>query len=594
MALPRSARLVSFALLGSTAAPAFAQTTPLPPTREEIERGRVPVTEPSRRGRVSIDGDIERAPCPLADPRYAGLNVTIREVQFNGLTALPADRLRPAWARYDGRTVPIATVCEIRDEAATILRREGYLAAVQVPPQRIEADGVVRFDVLEAKLVAVQVRGDAGPSERIIAGYLEAIRDRPVFNSFEAERYLLLARDLPGYDVRLTLRPAGTVPGEVIGEVSVTRTPIELDVNLQNYGSKEVGRFGGLARVAFNGLTGLGDTTTLSYFATADFEEQHVLSAGHEFRLGREGLTLGGDFTYAWTRPDVGPGGDFRSETLVATARATYPFIRSQSGNLFGTVGFDYIDQHVRFGGVPLSEDNLRVAFARLDYDSADPDSLAGLNGFSPAEPRWRAGFSFEARHGLDIFGASRPCGPAFVNCQPPRVGLSKSEADPTAFVLRASAYLEARPTPNVTFSLAPRAQYASDPLLSYEEFSAGNYTVGRGYDPGTLTGDSGVGVSAEVRFGSLVPRSADAVAFQPFFFLDAAWVENEDRLFPPYPRGRSKLYSFGTGVRAAWGDRARLDFTLAAPLERAGLLLDKPDVRGLLSLTVKLLPWTR
>ncbi len=46
-----------------------------------------------------------------------------------------------------------------------------------------------------------------------------------MFNRFEAERYLLLAGDLPGYDVRLALRSAGRARGEVIGEVTVARTP---------------------------------------------------------------------------------------------------------------------------------------------------------------------------------------------------------------------------------------------------------------------------------------------------------------------------------------------------------------------------------
>lgn len=582
-------------LFGATTAPAFAQT-PVAPTREEVERGRVDPAEAQRRGRLSVEGGVERAPCPLADARYADIRVTISDVQFAGLAGLPPAALRPSWTRFAGQSVPISTVCDIRDEAATILRRAGYLAAVQVPPQRIEDNGVVRFDVLMAKLVGVQVRGDAGRSERIIAGYLEKIRDQDVFNVNDAERYLLLARDLPGYDVRLTLRPAGTTPGEVIGEVSVLSTPIEVDLNVQNYGSRDTGRFGGLIRAQFNGLTGLGDQTTLSYFATADFKEQHVLNAGHSFRIGSEGLTVGADVTYAFTEPSVGPGGAFKSETLVANARASYPFLRSQNSNLFGTIGFDFIDQEVRFGGTPINEDNLRVLFARVDYDAVDPDSTPGANGYSASEPRWRFGASVEARHGIDVFGASRSCGgaPLFPNCQPPRVGLSKSEADPTAFIVRGQAFAEFRPVPNITFSLAPRAQYSSRPLLSYEEFSAGNYTVGRGYDPGTITGDSGVGVSAEMRFGTIVPRSINAVSFQPFFFVDAAWVNNEDALFPPYPANSSKLYSYGIGARGAWGNRARLDLTLAVPGRRAGLLAFEPGARLLASLTIKLVPFNR
>jgi hemolysin activation/secretion protein len=595
MLLPRPARYLSIPLLSAIALPAAAQTAPpAPPTRDQIDRGGVDRIQRDRGDRVTVQNEVERAPCPLADPRFANVSVTISDVHFDGLKVVAPEALRSAWSDFAGRSVPVATVCEIRDRAATILRREGYLAAVQVPPQRIEDNGVVRFDVLMAKLVRVQVRGDAGRAEAVIARQLEKLQDQPVFNTHEAERYLLLVQDIPGYDARMTLRPAGTVPGEVIGEVAVTYTPIEIDANVQNYGSRDVGRFGGLIRARFNGVTGMADTTTLSYYNTADFNEQHVLQASHSFRTGSEGLTLGGDFTYAWTRPNLGPGADFRTKTLIATLRATYPLLRSQTNNVLVGGGIDYVDQDVRFASVPLSRDKLRVLFARLDYDSIDPRSISSVGGYSPREPRWRFGGSLEARQGLSIFGASRACGATFVNCLPPNVGISKIEGDPTAFVLRATGYGELRPTPRITLALSPRVQWSSNPLLAFEEFSAGNYTIGRGYDPGTVTGDSGLGFQAELRVGSIVPRRIDGWAIQPFAFFDAAWVWNEDRLFPPYGRDPERLFSAGGGVRAAWGDHARLDAVLAAPLRRAGLQAAKGDVRFLMSLTVKLLPWTR
>ena len=590
MALPRFGRTILI-LAVSAALPAatFAQN---PPTREEIERGRIDPNAPAPRTRLSVEGGVERAPCPLADPRFAEIRVTISDVQFNGLKGLTPSDLRAAWAPYVGKSVSIATVCEIRDQAATILRQAGYLAAVQVPAQRIEADGVVRFDVLMAKLVGIQVRGDAGKSEKLIAGYLGAIKDQEVFNIQQAERYLLLARDLPGYDVRLTLRPAGTAPGEVIGEVSVLHTPVEIDVNVQNYGSKDVGRFGGLARIQFNGLTGMGDSTSLSVFSTADFSEQQVIQLGHVLRVGREGLTLSGDFTYAWTKPDIGATAPFRSETLSATLRASYPLIRSQAQNLYVSGGLDYIDQEVRFGPTPVSRDKLRVAFARLDYDSSDRASISSTTGYSASEPKWRFGGGVELRQGLSILDASKSCGVGLIRCLPPFTPLSQEEGDPTAFVARGSAYLEYRLSPRFALSIAPRAQYAPHALLSYEQFSAGTYTIGRGFDPGTILGDSGLGIAAEAKFGTLVPRSVTALALQPYAFFDAARVWNKDSAFDGAPPQR--LYSAGGGLRAAWGNRGRLDLVAAVPLNTAGFQTKRDDVRVLASITLKLLPWNR
>src|SRR3546814_7705757 len=105
-------------------------------------------------------------------------------------------------------------------------------------------------------------------------------------------------------NARLTLRP-GTNAGEVVGEVVVTRTPMIFDANIQNFGSHDVGRWGGIARARFTGLTVMGDMTTASFYTTADTHAQQVLQLAHEFRGGGGGLRLGGSYHYAWTRPDM-------------------------------------------------------------------------------------------------------------------------------------------------------------------------------------------------------------------------------------------------------------------------------------------------
>ncbi|HWT41409.1 MAG TPA: ShlB/FhaC/HecB family hemolysin secretion/activation protein, partial [Sphingopyxis sp.] len=156
----------------------------------------------------------------------------------------------------------------------------------------------------------------------------------------------------------------------------------------------------------------------------------------------------------------------------------------------------------------------------------------------------------------------------------------------PDAFLVRANALAEWRPTKLFTLSAAPRAQWASDPLLAYEEFSGGNFTVGRGFDPGTVIGDSGVAVALEARYGSFVPANTESFAFQPFVFFDAAWVWNKDSAFNGL--NPQKLFSAGGGIRAAYGDLARLDVTMAVPLNRGGFLTEKPDPRLLVSLTTQ------
>lgn len=561
---------------------AQAQIAPSVPTREEIQRPTLPPASPPGEQVVTADDGIERAPCPLANPEFANVRVTVRSVRFSEVEGIDTSMLDASWQDKVGQDQPVSVVCDIRDRAATMLRAKGYLAAVRVPPQTI-SDGVVKLDILSARLTRVEVRGDAGANEGLLQRYLSRLDDQPVFNIVDAERYLLLARDIPGMDARLTLRP-GAVPGEVVGEVTVTRTPILIDGSTQNYGSRDVGRWGSINRARFTGLTGMGDMTTVSFYSTPDFDEQKVLQLAHEFRVGGEGLRFGASYTYAWTRPDI-TGFNIRSNTQIVSLFASYPLVLTQARRITLGGGFDIIDQDIKLGSTPLNRDRIRVFNLRADGIWIDPASVAGKRGYSPSEPHWSLGASVEARQGVNFLGASNDCGPGGAACfLPGAVPLTRIEAKPDAFLVRANAQAEWRPTKLFTLSLAPRAQWASDPLVAYEEFSGGNFTVGRGFDPGTIIGDKGVAVSAEARYGSFVPANRKAFAFQPFAFFDAAWVWNKDSAFNGL--NPQKLYSAGGGMRVAWGDRARLDVALAVPLNRGGFLTERPDPRLLISFT--------
>ena len=576
----------------SSGSSAWAQSSVAAPTREEIQRGLYDQAQRSQGEAVTVDGGIERSPCPLANPEFADLRFTLKTVNFSGLKNIDPGIVADSYQDFVGQDVPVSIVCDIRDRAATALRSAGYLAAVQVPPQTIN-EGDVKFDVLVARMASVQVRGNAGPSENLLKQYIDRLAQDPVFNINTAERYLLLARDIPGLDVRLSLRPiskdAGGKPGDVVGEFNVIRTPIYADINVQNFGSKEVGRFGGLARVRFNGLTGLGDETTVSAFSTADFKEQLVLQAGHEFRVGGEGLKFGGNFTYAWTKPELAGGFDISSETLVAGVYATYPFIRKQARNLLGTVGLEYVDQDTDLLGVRTNEDTLSIAYARVDFNAVDPKSISGGEGYSAFEPKWAMAGSLEARQGLSILGASEGCGAAFVRCIGQSVIPTRADGDPTAFVLRGQGKLDYRPTPLLTFTLKPRFQWSPDALFSYEEISGGNYTTGRGYDPGTIIGDSGYGLQTEVSYGSLVPATVNAIAWQPYLFFDGMAVWNKN-----LPGDPQKIYSAGGGIRATIARQASLDVVAVVPLKRGPFQTRRDSARALLTLTIQLAPWTR
>lgn len=583
--------VASASLLASLSSSLAAQATqpppqqPLAPTREEVTRPVAPAQPPP--SKLEVEGGIQRAPCALDGPEFRSIHFVLRGADFDGLQGLTREQIAAAYAPYVGRDVPISTVCEIRDRAATMLRDAGYIAAVQVPEQRIE-NGTIKFQVLMAHLTAVRVRGEATGAETVLAGYLNQLTRRPLFNRYEAERYLLLASDLPGYTVRLTLRPAGDgVPGDVVGDVTVQRLPAYADFVVQNGGSHALGPWGGLARAQFFGLTGLGDRTSISLYSTADFHEQQTIQLAHDMRIGPEGLSLAGAFTYAWARPTV-PNAHVLAKTLLGTVELGYPLVRTQAETIRGSVGMDYINQDVWLDHVALTRDRLRVGFIRLGVDAIATNYSNPR--FTAAEPPWHVTGLLELRQGLHALGATHDCGPAGINCVGPGdLPPSRLEGRSDATVLRYTAYGEFRPIPRLTLALNARAQYASKPVLSFEEFAAGNYTAGRGYDPGALLGDSGLGTQAEIRWGSRIPVSASQPAIESYAFWDHVEVRHHDS--PIIVTQREHLNSVGVGSRINL-DRFIIDAAFAVPLTHVGPLNRKPDPKFLISVTTRIWPW--
>jgi hemolysin activation/secretion protein len=126
--------------------------------------------------------------------------------------------------------------------------------------------------------------------------------------------------------------------------------------------------------------------------------------------------------------------------------------------------------------------------------------------------------------------------------------------------------------------------------VFCFDPFALGNYTLGRGYGPGTLTGDDGAAVTTEVRRDAITLSQQMRLAVQPYLFTDAGWVWS--RNLPAGSPNGLNLVSAGVGGRLFWSDRARLDLSGAVALKDAGPV-HAGDVRVLFTLSTRILPWS-
>lgn len=551
----------ALALVFAIAQSFAARAAPPPPNVSPQELNPVQrAPAPAGHGNADLLSPPEPGPCPLAS---SNLTFKLNDVTFHGADTVPPGELAQAYQEYIGRDVPVSVLCEIRDRASAILFNEGLFARVEIPAQRI-SDGHVSFEVIEAYIASVRVRGDDSGAQSKVEDYIERLRGMKPFNIRLAQRYLFLASDVPGVAIAATLRPAGKGRGAIELDITVRRKPVSAIANAQNFGSSPTGPWGALARVDLNGFTEFGERTTLVGYQSFDIKEQRVFQGIEEARFGSDGLL--GRLSLSWgeTHPgDALRASDFFGQSYVTDLSLFYPVIRSRSENLGVTGGFETVDQKISSLGLPLTKDHLRVVYLRAGGDISW---------------RWELPLKIdggiELRQGVSIFGASKRHNPF----------LSRIEGDPDAFVLRGDARATLGLPDRFTAIERIQGQYAGVPLLSYEEQPVGNLTIGRGYDPAALSGDQAIASATDLRWGAYPISVGWPVTVSLFGFFDAARIWNSDT------GGLNKTAkSFGGGVTFDMLSLFHVETTYAHPMDKINFQVPKraPD-RVLISATLE------
>jgi hemolysin activation/secretion protein len=507
------------------ALPAFAQTPPSVQPTPPLRAGQTPqdIDPAARMPAVparTIDAQTLAAPgaCPFAGQGQ----VTLSRIEVTGATLVPQAELDAAVADLVGRTGDTQLLCDARDRVAQVYAANGEaLARVELPEQRIEG-GVLTLRVNEGRIADVQlVNAEAmGPSAALAQAYLDTLKTQGATRWSDVERAFLLVREIPGADVGFSMQRAqdGSPDGLAATATFAPRRKLDITLGAQNLGSDELGNNGVSARIDANSFTRFGERTSLVLYSSTNGAQQ-VAQLLEEVRVGPSGLVLTGDVAYGRTEPEGALSVlELDGESLVARVGARYPFVRQRNAMLDGAVRLEAIEQDNAlgflgsFGGpdIPLFEESLRVL------------SLG-------AEGRWMHGdtrslathASIELRQGLEALGSSET-GDAL---------LSRPDAqmDFTSVRMGAGAHLRFGTSPAVApyAAVTAAAQWTDDSLPAYEELQFGNYTIGRGFDPGAASGDRAIALRTELGVEFSLGGAAQLGVFG---FADGARLFSEDR----------------------------------------------------------------
>ena len=510
----------------------------------------------------------------LAGPQAAGPGEAPRlglaRVAFERLGDLPRnsavsdDMLQAVAAPWLGQDVTLEDLRRLATGMEATFRSAGYpYVRVVLPPQQVE-DGTVMFQVIEGRIDGIVVLGKSPAAKRQAEAQLAPLDGLGPVPVARVEGAIAALSDVPGLDARVSIARGSEGAGTMRIIAEAERKPPRFLVNFQNWGSESLGREGATLLARVPGIATYGDQFEASFFTTREWEEQFVGQLAYERTLTARGLKLRAEATYG----EAEPGGAVATlgasaKSLTASFEVRHPVHRDRTSRLDVGAGFNYADLKGELfqQTVLLSDDKVRTAYAFLEAETA----LWGFTG----------DIHLEARKGVDVLSASRR-GDA---------NLARKEADPDAASLRGEARITTPSVAGFRLDLRAMGQYANRPLMAVEEFSFGNYTILRGYDPGAATGDTAMAVSAEL--AGLGYRPFGGRSYTEWFgFFEAGEYWNRDI----NAVANRTLTSFGGGMRTTFDDYLRVEIAYAAPL-RAPLGQGEgvPDQRVMFSVTANL-----
>lgn len=539
--VPRLSRFRASAFVLALAAVSFcALAQPVPPPSTDPARLRErfdPKPSPESQLQLPELKGVAREVLPDA---VKSIRVTLKRIQIEGATVLPTAQLQAQAKHYIGREITGSDIFGLAHELTVLYRNAGYfLSLVIVPPQSL-GEGTLTLRVIEGYIANVHIEGDPRVSARLTAIGEKIKASRPL-EARVLERYLLIANDFPGLQLRSVLAPSQTV-GAADLTLIATLKEFEGFASLDNYGSKYLGP--GQATVGFTGNQVFGVNDQLRFIGVGSGNSQMAYGQlSYSQVLNVEGLKLGVTVSQARTQPgDILDPFDVKGRSDAATVSLSYPFLRTRNQSVLGRVVYDHSDINTDTLGSRVTEDKIRavrtgltwLVLDQLDgHNSLDVDVSKGIGGTGPGD-------LLKSRVGADG-------------------SFSKLSFDYERFQPLGANY-------GVTVGIA--GQWTDEPLLSSEQFALGGRRFGRAYEAAELVGDRGLAFRLEPRYVGQSNR-AWLRSYQVFGFYDIGEVWKLGNLAAGTPESQS-LASAGVGVRLFLGRNVTMLLEAAQPLTKS------------------------
>lgn len=467
----------------------------------------------------------ETAPQGVAS---GNVRIAVKVIHVSGSSVFTASELQALVANLIGGEFTLAELDAGAARITAYYRDRGYVVARAYLPEQAIKDGEVVIKVLEGIVGQQRVNNKALLTDERASGYLGG-KSGDVLQSKPVDRTLLLLADTPGVGgARAILQPGASVGTSDLLIELIPSTPYTANVELDNYGNRYTGEYRLGAALALNSPLRIGDQ--LSLRALASDQNLTYARLAYQLPVGGDGWRVGAAYSDLRYRLGKEFAGLQSSGTAINSSLfAVYPFIRSLTTNLSGTLTWEHKQLNDRTDA-PITASDKQVQLANFGLAGSHQDTLGGA-GVSAFDLSFVSG-----KLDMDAVSLAADAGSAQSNGNFTRLTYSLSRLQ--------------RLNDTHMLSLVVTGQQAGKNLNSSEKFILGGANGVRAYPQGEGNGDQGWLANLELRHNF-------AQSLQGVLFYDAGSVDISRNQFAVGANSRH-LSGAGVGLTA---NRAGVQF---------------------------------
>ena len=494
--------------------------------RQDQERlERKPVDEPVT----------QEAPKSAAAPSANAVKFNVREIRFEPTSEVfTAEELKALAKDVEGKEASFADLQRLAERINEAYREKGVVTSRAVIRPQDVTSGVITLQLVEGKLGAISVTGNASTRESYILNRVEAepgkLVDLPTLQAS-----MLQFNRTNSAQLRAALKPGQTFGStDLVLDVSEPKNSV-FRAGLDNLGSEVTGRTRFGLAYANQSVLGWRDSLNLALMSASGLKSY---SLDYGIPVSRSGGRLNLAYSDDATKLKFGP---FAALNITGKSSATsvslrQPMYFGERSQLDVLAGLRKRDVENKVSGVFLSSTATEDLQLGLEYQADDPSG------------QWLTNYT--------LYNGRATSADVRTRYTVGRGALRRTQFMGNGWALRGALAMQ---------------HTSSDALPSSEQFFLGGEGSVRGYTVGAVAGDQGATLSVELQHpitGSGAGAEGQSFAANGFFFLDAGHV----RLILPPDSILAKsqtLTSVGWGARMAIGAHVSGQFTLAYALKK-------------------------